>query len=187
MELKTVYFGDPDKDYSEEVFRIVRERAEELGIKTILVASTKGNTAVKAVKALKGLRVILVSHAFGFDEANVQLFTEENRKAVEKLGGILLTTTHAFGGVSHAMRNKFSTHVIGDIMANTLRIFGHGMKVAIEIAMMAADSGLVRTDQDVISVAGRKNGANTAIVLKPVNSPNFFDMKVREILCKPHL
>ena len=53
--------------------------------------------------------------------------------------------------------------------------------------MMAADAGLVRTDEDVISVAGTNSGADTALVLTPVNTHNFFDLKVREILGKPRL
>jgi hypothetical protein len=85
------------------------------------------------------------------------------------------------------MRNKYNTYVIGDIIANTLRVFGQGVKVACEIALMAADAGLVRTDEDVISIAGTSRGADTAIVLRPVNTHNFFDLKVKEILCKPRL
>jgi len=61
------------------------------------------------------------------------------------------------------------------------------MKVACEIALMAADAGLVRTDEDVISIAGTGRGADTAVVLRPVNTRNFFDLKVKEILCKPRL
>ena len=94
--------------------------------------------------------------------------------------------THAFGGLSTAMRKKFNTHVIGDIIANTLRIFGHGLKVAVEMVLMCADCGVVRTDEQVISVAGFNNGLDTAIVCKPVNAQRFFDLKVQEILCKPH-
>jgi len=170
---------------TDEVLRIVKQRAEELGIKTILVASTSGDTALKAMEAFKGLRVIAVSHATGYDKPNTQQFTEENRKMVESKGGTVLTTTHAFAGLSRAMRNKYNMYVWGEVMADTLRVFGHGMKVACEIAMMAADSGLVRTDEDVISIAGSDHGADTAILLKPVNTHNFFDLKVREILCKP--
>lgn len=83
------------------------------------------------------------------------------------------------------MRKSFNTYVIGDIIASTLRIFGEGMKVACEIAMMAADSGLVSTAEDIIAIAGTDSGADTAIVLRPVPSHQFFDLKVREILCKP--
>ena len=186
MELKAVYFENPEGNYTDEVFHIARQRAEELGIKTILVASTGGNTAVKAVEALKGFRVIAVSHSNGFYEPNDQPFTGKNRQIVESQGGIVLTTTHAFAGISRAMRTRFDTYVTGDIIASSLRIFGPGMKVACEIAMMAADSGLVHTEEDVIAIAGTHQGANTAIVLKPVNVHRFFDLKVREILCKPH-
>ena len=185
MEAKTVYFENPGSENTEEVLRIARQRAEELGIKTILVASTKGDAAVKAMEALKGFRVIAVSHSTGFAGHDTQEFTEENRRIVESKGGIILTTTHAFAGVSRAMQKKFNTVVIGDIIANTLRILGEGMKVTCEIAMMAADSGLVRTDEDVIAIAGTDHGADTAIVLKPVYTQGFFDLRVREILCKP--
>jgi hypothetical protein len=60
------------------------------------------------------------------------------------------------------------------------------MKVAIEISVMAADAGLVRTDENIVVIAGTEVGADYAIVLKPVNSNDFFDLKVREIICKPH-
>jgi len=186
MESKTVYFENPGGENSDETLRIARQRAEELGIKTIVVASTRGETAVKAMDVFKGLRVIVVSHVTGFREADTQEFTEENRQMVESKGGVIVTTTHAFFGVSRAMRNKFNTVAIGDIIADVLRIFGQGLKVACEITLMAADAGLVRTDEQVISIAGTSRGADTAIVLTPVNAHNFFDLKVKEVLCKPH-
>jgi hypothetical protein len=185
MESKTVYFDNPGSENTEAVLRIARQRAEELGIKTIVVASTRGDTAVRAMDAFKGLKVIIVSHATGFREPNIQEFTKENRKIVESKGGAILTTTHTFRGVSRALRNKFNTAAIGDIIANTLYIFGQGIKVACEISLMAADAGLVRTDEDVIAIAGTSRGADTAIVLTPVNSHDFFDLRVKEILCKP--
>ena len=185
MEGKIVYFEKGGPENTETVLHIVKQRAEESGIKTILVASTTGSGAVKAVEVLKGLRVIFVSHSTGFGEPNVQRFTEENRKIVESKGGTVLTTSHAFAGVGRAMKEKFNTLAFGDIAANILRIFGQGMKVSCEISMMAADCGLVSCDEDVISIAGSDHGADTAIVVTPVNSHRFFDLKVKEILCKP--
>jgi len=187
MELKTVYFENPGSGNTDEVLGIARRRAEELGIKTIVVASTSGNTAAKAMDVLQGLRVIVITHVTGFRAPDTQEFTEENRQIVESKGGVILTAAHAFGGISRAMRNKFNTYIIGDIVANTLYIFGQGLKVACEIALMAADSGLVRTDEDIIAIAGTGRGADTAVVLAPVNTRNFFDLKVKEILCKPRL
>ncbi len=185
MESKTVYFEKPGRDNTGEVLRIVKQRAEELGIKTVVVASSAGDTAVKAVDILQGLRVIAITHCTGFTEPNSQEFTEENRKIIESKGGTILTTTHTFSGISRAVRDKFKTYVIGDIVAGTLKVFGNGMKVACEISMMAADGGLARTDEDAISIGGTDRGADTAIVLTPVNSSSFFDLRIKEILCKP--
>jgi hypothetical protein len=61
------------------------------------------------------------------------------------------------------------------------------MKVVVEISVMATDAGLVRTDEDIIVIAGTGGGADYAVVLRPVHSNDFFDMKIKEILCKPHL
>jgi len=85
------------------------------------------------------------------------------------------------------MRDKFETAMLGVDMGYTLRILGNGMKVVSEIAMAAADAGLVRTDEEVISIGGTGRGADTAVVLKPVNVHNFFDLRIKEILCKPRL
>jgi len=185
MESKTVYFDKPGSENTDEVLRIARQRADELGIKTVAVASTKGDTAVRATEVFKGLKVVCVTHSTGFREPDSQEFTEENRKIVEGKGGIVLITTHTFAGISRAVRNKFNTYIIGDIIASTLRIFGDGMKVACEIVMMAADAGLLRTDEEVIAIGGTGRGADTAVVLNPVNSQKFFDLRIKEVLCKP--
>ncbi|MFC1864934.1 pyruvate kinase alpha/beta domain-containing protein [Chloroflexota bacterium] len=186
MEEKTVYFANIGRENTEEVLRVAKLRADELGIKTILVASTGGDTAARAVEVFGGMRVVVVSHYTGFKEPNVQELTEENKQKVESKGGIVLTATHAFSGVDGAMRKKFNMYLLGDIIANTLRIFGQGMKVVCEISLMAADAGLIRTDEDVIAIGGTGRGADTAVVIRPANARDFFDLRVKEILCKPH-
>ena len=50
---------------------------------------------------------------------------------------------------------------------------------------MAADAGLIRTDEEIISIGGTKRGVDTALLLKAAHTQNFFDLKVKEILCKP--
>jgi hypothetical protein len=185
LEQKIVYFDKPGVDNMEETLRIAKTRADELGIKTIVVATTIGNTAARAVEVFKGMKVVAVTHSAGFRGPNTQELTEENRQKITRHGGVILTTTHLFSGVGAAMRKKFNTYLLGDIVANTLRILGQGMKVVVEISVMAADAGLVRTDEDCIVIAGTGRGADYAVVLKPVNSGDFFDLRVKEILCKP--
>lgn len=185
-EGKIVYFENPGTENTEETLRISKRRAEELGIKTIIVASTIGNTAVRATEVFEGMKVIAVSHVAGFRGPNMQEFTEENRKLVESRGGVIVTSAHAFGGIDRAMRKRYNMALLGETIASTLRIFGQGMKVVVECALMAADAGLVRVDENVISIAGTGRGADTAVVIRPVYTTDFFNVKVQEILCKPH-
>ena len=181
------YFPRAGEQNTRAVLQLVAARARELGIRRVLVPSTTGATALAAVAALAGLDVVVMTHEAGFARDGEQEFPAGTRQALEAKGIAVHTVTHAFGGLSRAMRNKFNTHVIGDIVANTLRIFGQGMKVAVEITLMAADCGAVRTDELVIAAGGSDHGLDTAIVCKPVNAQRFFDLKVQEILCKPHL
>lgn len=184
---KIVYFHEPGPANTEEVLKIVKEASERLGIKTVVVASTTGETGVKAVQLLKGLKVVVVTHAFGLRGPNIQEIKPENREKILQNGGFIVTATHVFGGIGRAVRARFNTIQIDEIVANVLRIFGEGMKVACEITLMAADAGLIRTDEEIIAVAGSGRGCDTAIVLQPVNTQRFFDLKVKEILCKPRL
>ena len=191
MELKATYFDKPGgEDNTNTTLAIAKERADELGIKTIILASTVGGTAVKAVDVFTGCKVIIVTHTDGFREPNSQELTAENRKIIEDKGGIILTTTHAFGGVQRALSRgdgpPAPSLAMGDVIAMTLRTFGQGMKVVLEIAAMAADAGLVRVDEDIISIGGTGRGADTAVVMQANYVHRFFESKVKEILCKPH-
>ena len=191
MEQKTVYFEKPGgEENTAKTLALAKARAEALGIKTVVVASTVGGTAAKAVDVLKGYKVVVVTQTYGFRGPNMQSFTPENRQAVESKGGVILTTTHAFGGIHRALSNTVPpppSSAIGDVVANTLRMFGQGMKVACEIAAMAADAGLVRTDAEIISIGGTGRGADTALVLQPDYVHRFFNLRVKEIICKPRL
>ena len=129
----------------------------------------------------------MVTHSTGFTGPDAQELTDENRERILKAGGQILTTTHAFGGLGRSVRRKLGSYQTDEIVANALRIFGQGTKVAVEIALMAADSGLISVNEDVISIGGTGRGADTALVLKPVNVQDFFDLKVHEIICKPWL
>ena len=188
METKTVYFDKPGPENTDEALRLAKVRADELGLKTAVVASVRGYTAVKAVDVFQGMKVVVVtSHTGWKHQPNVQHFLPEHREVVESKGGILLTAPHVFGGLSYALRDSFGVATLGVDMGNSLRILGEGMKVTCEIVMAAADAGLVRTDEEVVSIGGTHRGADTAVVLKPANVHNFFNLRVKEILCKPHL
>jgi len=181
-----VYFPKAGRDNTEETLRIAFEEAERRGIRYVVVASTRGETGLMAAKMAKGrgIRVIVVTHNTGFSQPGQQEMPEEVRRRIEELGAKVYTGTMVLRGLGAAMKGRagFSPE---QVVADTLRIFGQGMKVACEMAAMTADAGLVPTDEDVIFVAGTGRGADTAAIIQPRPSNMFFDMRVREILCKP--
>jgi len=185
--VQSVYFEQPGRQNTTRTLEIARKRAEELGIRTILVASTRGETGVQAAQSFQGYDVVVVTHSTGFAGPNTQELTEENRAAIEAAGAKILTCQHAFGGPNRAVRRKLGTYLTDEIIAYTLRTFGEGMKVCVEIALMAADAGLARTGEPCIAIAGTGRGADTAVVLTPANAQDFFDLRIMEVLAKPRL
>lgn len=179
------YFAKAGPQNSDRTLELAQIRAQDLGIGKAVVATTSGATGARAVEVLRGLEVVVVTHSVGFKEPNSQELSEDSRTAIEAAGASVLTCQHAFAGVGRAIRRKLGTWQVEEIMANTLRIFGQGVKVAAEIALMAADAGLVRTDEAVISIAGSGHGADTAVVLRPANAQDFFDLRFLEIICMP--
>ena len=186
-DVLVTYFDRPGRANTEATLELARRRAEELDIRTILVASSTGSTGIRACQVFRDRRVVVVSVFTGFREPNVQRLTSENREAILDMGGVIHTASHAFTGVSRAVQVKLGTAGSDDIVRHTLFTFGQGMKVVCEIALMAADAGLVRTDHEVIAVAGTGGGADTAVVIRPATLRDMFDLRVREVICKPRL
>jgi len=180
-----VLFDKPGPENTDAVLHLVREQARALAIGTCLVATTGGTTALKALEALAGLRLVVVSHCAGFAEGVPQELPAQTRRRLEQAGAAVLTATHALGGVGRAVRLRFGTYQLEELVAQTLRLFGQGTKVAVEISLMAADAGLIAPGEPVISVGGTREGADTALVLLPANTHRLFDLKVRQVLCKP--
>jgi hypothetical protein len=183
-KLNVSYFERPGRNNTEATLKIALRRAEELDIGTVIVASSTGETGVRACEVFKGRKVVVVGSFTGFRRPNEQRFSPENRATVERSGGIVLTASHVFTGVSRAAYLKFGTAGVDEIVRGVLYMFGQGMKVCCEIALMAADAGAVRIDEEVISIGGTGRGADTAVVLQPVNLRDFFDLRIREVLCK---
>ena len=178
------YFPGPG-DHTDETLKLAKERADELGIRDIVVASTEGTTALKAVDVFRGYNVVIVTHVTGYKEPGDQEVSDERARKIRDKGGKIVTAALSFSGVNQAIRQRFDTVYPAGIIAQTLRIFCQGMKVVVEIAAMAADAGQIPADKDVVAIAGSHRGADTAVVVKPANSRVIFDTVVKEIICKP--
>ena len=183
MKGHILYFERAGKRNTEATLQVSRQRAEELGIKQVVVASTHGYTAKCAREAFEGLGVdiVAVSICAGFEEKGWTM-TAEERAELEALQIKVLTSVHALGDdVNEALGVTTPNRVVRE----TLYRFCQGMKVAVECALMAADAGLVNTAQEVLSIAGTGEGADTALVIKPAYTRKFADLEIREILAKP--
>ena len=185
MEARITYFETPGRVNTDAVMEIVKQRAQELQINTVVVASYRGYTAERAVRALDGMKIVVIA---GFAHPTMENLGETFAQGDETLirsKATVLIATHFFSGMSRAIRKKYDSSSPGELVAQALRMMGSGVKVGIECTIMAADAGLVRTDEDIIAIAGTGSGADAAIVVRPVNSQDLFDLRVKEILCKP--
>ena len=179
-----VYFEKMGPQNTDETLRLAKERADELGIRDIIVSSTRGWTGVKATQYFKGCNLVVVNvPAVGSPWSNK--FQDENRKLIQENEGKILTATTIFSSVDRAIFDRYNTYGWGLLLSDVLRSFGEGTKVAVEIMLEAVDAGLVQPGREVVSIGGSGIGVDTALVLWSAGSRTFFDFEVREVICKP--
>lgn len=178
-------FERPGRENTQAAIDAAVKRAEELGLRHIVISSNTG----ESVRPLLGrdVNVVCVTHQVGFRRPGEDEMTSRTREEFAKAGVKVLTTTHLFSGIERAVQGKYGGLYPGGIVANALRLFGEGMKVCVEIAVMALDAGLIPYNEKVIAIGGTGRGVDTAIVLTPAHSRQFFDTKIHEIICKPSL
>lgn len=183
--VETVYFDGKGRQYTEETITLAKRRAEELEIKNIVIASYTGYAGVLASEAFKDYNLVVSAGMMGFTEPNVHRMISENKEKIEANGGKVFYHLHSFGGLGRAVKQRFGPIQVDEIIAHTLRTFSQGVKVAMEISCMACDAGMIEANVPCIAIGGSGGGADTAVVLMPVNTHRFFDIKVLEVLCKP--
>ncbi len=179
MEEKIIYFEKQGKENTANVIQLIKERAQARAIKKVVLASTRGDTARAAAESFKntGLHLVIIPWQYGFQET--QPFPKELVVELQEIGhqvhfGTMLFHTEDLYGIKTPQ-----------IMANLLRIFGQGIKVCVEIIMMACDGGCLEIGEKVIAVAGSGAGADTAIVATASSSTKMKGLRVHEIICKP--
>ena len=179
MERKITYFEKPGPTNTDETLRLAADEAAARGIRRIILASTRGDTARRASArfAGTGVTLVVVPHQFGFTEE--QYFSPELVSELEQQGhrvyfGTMLFHTDGLYGSGAA-----------EAMAMVLRTVCQGMKVCVEIVLMACDAGLVARGEEVIAVTGTRRGADTAVVAIAASSQQLQDLHITEILCKP--
>lgn len=178
-----MYWERMGRENTDATVNLALEAARENNIKYIVVASNSGYTA--ELFADKGFEIVCVTHVNGFRKPGENEMTEEVRKGLIDKGIQVLTTTHVLSGAERAFSTKFGGINPIEIMAYSLRMLSQGVKVGVEIATMALDSGFIPHGERIITVAGSGRGADTAVILRPAHAKEILDTRIEEIICKP--
>lgn len=189
MERKFItYFEKQGNDYTDDLIKAVKDKLDATDeIKRILIASSTGESALKLYGAIDNddVEIINVTHHMGFSGPNESDISDDMIKKLEDCGIKTYFGSHAFSGAARGVTNKYGGYSPLDVVADTLRMFSHGIKVAAEISIMASDAGLVPVGEKIIAIGGRGHGVDTAVILTPVNAKNLFDLQFHEIIAMP--
>jgi len=186
-EKKIIYFDSQGEHNTDAALDAAAAYCRENGLKKIVLASSTGATALKLKqKAGADIEVIAVTYGAG------TRFTEEvehfykNRAALVSAGIIIVRGVHALSGAERTFENKYKTGFLPlNLVSDTLRMFSQGMKVCVEVSIMAAEAGHITPAEDAVVLGGSGEGADTAVVMKPAYAASMFSLKIKEIICMP--
>lgn len=186
MRKETIYFEKPGEDNTPAALEVAMKYLDE-GKKHFVVATTRGKTGLKFAQALagKGANLVCVTHSAGFREPSRLEIAPEDRAKIEAAGAKVYTGTILSHSIEAALMDKHQGIYPAYIIAQTLRLFGQGVKVAVEIVMEACDAGLIPEAEEVVAVGGTGWGADTVCLVRSAASKRFLDVHVLELACKP--
>jgi len=175
-----VYFEEPGQQNTQATLDLALARAQARGIKKVVIASTRGETALLAAKLFAGtdIKMVVVPHQYGFLRDG-QRFPEELIPTLEKQGHRVY-----FGTMLFHTDDLYGSRV-PSMLAMVLRTFCQGMKVVHEILLMATNGGCVAAGEKVVVITGTGRGADTAVVAVAAPSTRLYDLHITEIICKP--
>lgn len=181
-----MYFETVGKVNTKDTTSLALKAAVEKNIKYIVAASSRGDTA-KLLANTNDINIICVTHANGYPEPGKSEMSQEIRKELVDLGMKVLTTSHVLSGAERGVSRAFGGAYPIEIIAHSLRMFGQGTKVCVEVGIMALDAGLIPYGEPIIAVGGSGKGADTAVILTPSHASSIFETKIHEIICKPSI
>ncbi len=181
MEKKAVYHEAPGPENTDVTLRLAVEAALDRGVDTIVVASRTGATALALLELIEetNIRLVVVTPPYGWmdeHEFDRSLIPRLRERGHDFYAGTMPFHTEQLHGCAAPTR-----------MGDALRMFSQGVQVSVEIGMMAVDGGLLERDRPCVLIAGTGRGADTAILATPASSARLNEMRVHELLCKPHL
>jgi len=190
LNIEVVYFEKGGPQNTSKSLEIAKKYADQFDIKEIIMASTTGTTASKALEYFnpKKYNIIIITHSYYFGGIQKrQEFSEDLMENLREQGLTVFSGTHAMASIERSARKSMNQWLPIEILAKYLRTnFSQGLKVCMEIATMAADAGLIKDiEKDVICLGGTSRGADTVCLIKAMPTSLFDQLRVKAILAKP--
>jgi hypothetical protein len=190
LTVESTYFEKPGPANTDKALEIAKKYAEKQNLKNIIIASTTGGNAEKALEVfdLDRYNVVIITHSYYFTGSGKrQEFSEEKLNELKQKGLKIFTGTHSMSGIERNVRKTFDQWCFVDLYAKYLREqFSQGTKVCMEITSMAVDAGLIDSlEEDVIAVGGTGRGADTVCLIEPAPTSEFDKLRMKAILAKP--
>jgi len=191
---KIVYFRYCGELNTEKLLILARERSKELNVRDVIIASETGRSALSAVDIFRDTdtQLIVVTSTPGVTpgphgEIPVGLKRKEYAsvlRVLEENGVRIVQGTRPFAPPSRTINWEFPTPE--GMVDKAIEVFGAGTKIAIEVALMATDSGAVENGEEIITCAGTYKGLDTALLVRATYSMDFFqDFEIHEIIARP--
>ena len=186
-EKKIIYFDSQGEHNTDGALDAAVAYCRASGLRKIVLATSTGATALKLKqKAGAEIEVIAVTYGAGSRFTDEVEAFNKNQGKLAVAGVAIVRGVHALSGAERTFENKYKTGFMPlNLVSDTLRMFSQGMKVCVEVSIMAAEAGHISPQQDVVVLGGSGEGADTAVLMKPAYAASLFSLKIKEILCMP--
>ncbi len=190
------YFNVCGQVNTEKTLELAIQRATELNIKKLVVASETGLSAFKAASKIRdlGINLVVVTSAAGtrientiIGDLKIGIPDKKIWSQLEETDAKIVRATDPLYNIGAALEHK-GVPTLATLIRLGLGMISSGTAVCVTAILMATDNGILNEGEEAVVVAGSWVGLDTAIVMRAANSVNFFKrgvMQIREIICKP--
>jgi hypothetical protein len=188
------YFDVCGEINTEKVIELSVQRARQLNIKKLLVASETGLSALRVARFLKrngaAVELVCVTSALGtvvpetgFGALQLGITDQDTYDQLQELGAVIVRGTDPLYNLDAALGHRAGT---GGMYRTVLKCFSGGTAVCLGCTAMATDAGVLTTGEPVVAMAGSFVGLDTALVTEGVNAVELLAKgEVHELICKP--
>jgi len=170
------YCEKPGSANTDAVLQFVNERLKAGDIHHVAVATNTGSTALRAAELIQAAGVKI----FGIHHQSSQWgrHAKPDDAIIAKARQLGVTFIPDQPPVTYFRQIEGES-------ADTLRHFGQGVKVAVEVVEMASHAKLVQPGQLVVGIAGTGRGCDSAIICTAAVPQEIGKLFIREVLAKP--